>query len=360
DFHFSTNLTYRAEMVKALIREIQLQQNFLEGKPVETIYFGGGTPSVLSAGEISDLISMIYGLHTVAERPEITLEANPDDLALPYMSDIRQAGVNRLSIGTQSFHEELLRFMNRSHTAEQSVRSVEDARSAGFDNLNMDLIYAVPAGSTAMWHKDLELMMAVRPEHISAYHLTIEEKTVFGNWYDKGKIDLPEEDQSIAQYNLLSDTLRANGYDHYEVSNFAQPGFRSQHNGSYWKGKHYLGIGPGAHSYNGKMRQYNVSHNIRYMRALEDDKLTYEKEILTRENKINEYLLTGLRTLNGIDEKVMADRFGYSFTEQEKDYLRKLRHKEKILYKNDRWVLTEKGFLLADQIAEDLFTEDHD
>jgi oxygen-independent coproporphyrinogen-3 oxidase len=347
-------------MVEALKLEIVLQKEFLEGKPVKTIYFGGGTPSVLHPQELSSIIEEIDKFYSISNDAEITLEANPDDLTKAYLSEIKALGINRLSIGTQSFHEELLRFMNRSHSAEQSVRSIENARAAGFDNLNMDLIYAVPAGSYTIWLKDLDIMMSLMPEHISAYHLTIEENTVFGNWYNKGKIKMPDEEESISQYRTLTTVLNRHGYEHYEVSNFALKGYMSQHNSAYWKGDHYLGIGPGAHSFNGYTRQYNISHNIKYIQALKSGVVPFEKEVLSRENKLNEYLLTGLRTLNGIDEEVIYQRFAYRFSEKEKSYLEQLNQQGKIVKIENRWILTEEGFLLADQIAEDLFTEYHD
>ncbi|MFA0961771.1 radical SAM family heme chaperone HemW [Roseivirga sp. BDSF3-8] len=360
DFHFSTNLSYVGEMVKALHTELRLQRNFLQDGQVETIYLGGGTPSVLSPADIDSLLSLIYREYEVAGNMEITLEANPDDLDGDYLGNIRAAGINRLSIGTQSFDDRVLKLMNRSHSAAQSISSVELARKAGFDNLNMDLIYAVPSSGLAVWENDLATMIGISPEHISAYHLTIEDKTVFGNWYMKGKLSVPGEEESVSQYQTLVESLEKTGYEHYEVSNFAKKGKKSKHNSAYWKGSYYLGIGPGAHSYDGETRRYNVSHNIKYIKSLGDHKIPSEIEVLTRTNKINEYILTGLRTWRGIDKKVLRENFGYVFETAKISYLNSLVENDLAKWSGGCLKLTDKGLLLADRIAEDLFLEEYD
>ena len=251
DFHFSTNTKFQAELVTALRDELVLQKGYLNGEKVETIYFGGGTPSLLSAGEISNILEAIQDHFSTDSSAEITLEANPDDLTKKKLQALKTVGINRLSIGIQSFDDGILKFLNRAHDAGMALNSVNDARALGFGNISLDLMYAIPGQDLTSWKKNIAKAIDLRPEHISSYSLTIEEKTVFGKWASQKIIRVPDNDVSATEMITLIDDVESAGYHHYEVSNFAKPGYMSRHNSSYWKGKKYLGIGPSAHSYNG-------------------------------------------------------------------------------------------------------------
>ncbi len=355
DFHFSTNQTLRAEMVMAIAREIGIQKDYLGHEPVNTIYFGGGTPSVLSPDEIHRLLQAIYELHSVAQDAEITLETNPDDLTEEYLQQIRQAGVNRLSIGIQTFHDDLLRYMNRAHDRTTALKTFEAARQAGFANISLDLIYSIPGQDDNRWKADIEQALLLEPQHISCYSLTIEPQTVFGKWASSGKIKLIPDDLAAHQFEILMDRLQQAGYEHYEISNFSLPGFYSRHNSSYWRQENYLGVGPSAHSFNQVSRQFNVRNNHHYLKGIAQGNIPAEKEVLTIENKINEFILTTLRTQWGTDLKVLKHKYGYDLAEENSVYLQELMQQKLIVIDNDVITLTRSGKLLADKIASDLF-----
>lgn len=355
DFHFSTNQTLRAEMVMAIAREIGIQKDYLGHEPVNTIYFGGGTPSVLSPDEIHRLLQTINELHPVAPDAEITLEANPDDLYGDYLQAIRQAGVNRLSIGIQTFHDDLLRYMNRAHDRTTALKTFEAAHHAGFANISLDLIYSIPGQDDSRWEEDIEQALLLEPQHISCYSLTIEPQTVFGKWATAGKLKAIPDDLAANQLEILMDRLQLAGYEHYEISNFALPGFYSRHNSSYWRQENYLGVGPSAHSFNQVSRQFNVRNNHHYLKGITQGTIPAEKEVLTIENKINEFILTTLRTQWGTDLKTLKYKYGYDLAEQNSAYLQELMQQKLIVAENEVITLTRSGKLLADKIASDLF-----
>jgi oxygen-independent coproporphyrinogen-3 oxidase len=354
DFHFSTNQQIRTEVVEAISKEILIQKDYLEGEPIHTIYLGGGTPSLLSKHELSLIFDTICSTQTVIS-PEITLEANPDDLTVSKLEELLQVGVNRLSIGIQSFHSTLLTLLHRAHNASTAITSFQTARHVGFKNISIDLIYGIPGESESMWLEDIHRAIDLDPEHLSCYSLTIEEKTVFGRWAAAGKLQLVEEEVAARHLEMLMRELGHAGYEHYEISNFAKTGFYSKHNSSYWKQERYLGIGPSAHSFNGMSRQFNVTNNNLYVKALQQDKVPYEKEELTTENKINEYILTTLRTSWGTDLKKINQEFGYDILNKNTDYLSRIMNNGLATLETDVLRLTQKGKLMADKISSDLF-----
>jgi len=354
DFHFSTSLKYKDELLQALVKEIQVQKDYLDAETVETIYFGGGTPSILSADEINLLIGTITGLHTVSSNAEITLEANPDDLNREKLQAFRQTEINRFSIGIQSFFDDDLEWMNRVHRANEAEASVKRAQDAGFDNLTVDLIYGYPLLSDKKWKQNLEKVFELEVPHVSSYAMTVEPKTALASFIKNKKQQAISDEQSAGQFILLMDAMREKGFEHYEISNFCKPGHYSKHNSNYWKGVKYLGIGPSAHSYNGETRQWNIANNAKYMQAIETGKISAETELLTEANRLNEYIMTSLRTMWGLDldklnsiaaasaiELVLAARrfFDKGWIEQ----------KDNVIY------LTQTGKLYADNIASGLF-----
>ena len=355
DFHFSTNTAIRNELIRAMGEEISLQQKYLEGETINSIYFGGGTPSMLTADEVALLVERIRDHQPVSMEAEVTLEANPDDLTPEKLVALRDTGINRLSIGIQSFSDEILRYFNRSHTSKAATRSVIDAKAAGFSNISIDLIYAIPGLTLEQWKSDIEKAIALGPQHVSAYSLTIEEKTAFGNWLSKGRLIPVDEPTAAEQVELVVSLLARSGYVQYEISNFARPGFESRHNRSYWRGDKYLGVGPSAHSYNGISRQHNVANNHLYVRAIKQGNIPAEEEVLKREDQINEYILTTLRTSAGCDLNVLRTVYGYDVLKLHGGYLKELLKQHLVRLDEDRLHLTETGRLLADKISSDLF-----
>ncbi len=345
----------RESLIRAMEAEISLQKDYFEGDEAGTIYFGGGTPSLLDATEIGHLLQEIARVHTISANAEITLEANPDDLSLRKLRDLKSVGINRLSIGIQSFDNAILSQLNRSHSSENAIQCVGDARSAGFDNISIDLIYAIPGLTPGNWEKTIRLALDLETQHISAYTLTIEPRTVFGNWVKKGKIVPVDEGAAATQMNTLVAMLAAQGYRQYEISNFALAGFESVHNSNYWKGSKYLGIGPSAHSYNGRSRQHNISNNHLYVSAIKDNKIPAEEESLKKEEQINEYILTSLRTDAGCDLDFLNQTFGYDVRSLYALYLSRLQSDSLARLDHNRLILTDTGKLLADTISSDLF-----
>lgn len=355
DFHFSTNTQIKKDLIRAMVEEILLQQNYLKGEPVETIYFGGGTPSLMSAADLEHLLQAILQAHAVEKNAEITLEANPDDLSIEKLTDLKGLGINRLSIGIQSFDDNILRYLHRVHEAETAVRSVELARKAGFDNVSIDLIYAIPGLSTDDWKKSISRATDLQPQHLSAYTLTIEEKTTFGNWLAKGKLKPVDEALAATQQEVLMEMLGRSGYRQYEISNFALPGYESRHNSNYWKGKKYLGIGPSAHSYNQISRQHNAANNHLYVRSLSEGTIPAVQETLKRSDQINEYILTSLRTDNGCNLDLLKRDFHYDLSTLHGGYIQLLQDHNLVYFQPPCLRLTEAGRLLADKISSDLF-----
>jgi oxygen-independent coproporphyrinogen-3 oxidase len=356
-------------MFAAMKKEIALRKNYLQaaGTPnakisLETLYFGGGTPSVLSVDELSGLMDAVNSCYSLVPEAEITLEANPDDLTDHYLDNLRQLGFNRLSIGIQSFFDDDLKWMNRRHNSHEAVQSVELARRHGFNNLNIDLIYGLPGMTLNKWRNNLEQAFALDVQHLSAYHLTIEPRTVFGRRQTKGTDFTVQEDDSVRQFYMLLDATEQAGYEHYEISNFARDGFRSRHNSGYWQQKPYIGIGPAAHSFDGLSRQWNVNNNSRYIELLSrNDEEWFEREQLSPAGKYNDYILTSLRTAWGVDAAHIQQSFGngflHLFQRQTDGYIR-----NGFIQKQGghMFVLTRKGQMIADRIAVDLFCDEEE
>jgi oxygen-independent coproporphyrinogen-3 oxidase len=355
DFHFSTNTQLKEQMLQALEQELELQQDYLSAKQVTSIYLGGGTPSILAAKEIERLVVKVKQCFPVADQAEITLEANPDDIDLNKLTALKEIGINRLSIGIQSFQNELLGFLNRVHDGAKALASIEQALRVGFDNFSIDLIYGIPGQTDAMWQKDLDLVTSLGLPHIAAYCLTIEEKTVFGRWQEQGRLKPMEEEAAARQFELLVDMLLSSQYEHYEISNFCLPGQYSKHNSNYWKKGSYLGIGPGAHSYNGTTRQYNIANNQRYIQHIQQGIIPSTVEVLNRKDHINEYIMTSLRTKWGCDMDWLQASYQYDLRQEKNAYLLQLIDGGLAILQNNTLVLSIPGKLLTDQIVLDLF-----
>jgi oxygen-independent coproporphyrinogen-3 oxidase len=362
DFHFSTSLKKKDEMVLALAKEIEMRKSEFKDDAVETIYFGGGTPSILNVSDLKLLIDTVYSNFSVIENPEITLEANPDDLT-PILSfrgtrnlfkEFKAIGVNRLSIGIQSFFEDDLKLMNRAHNSEEAKSCLEIATQY-FDNISIDLIYGMPNMSNEKWLHNIETALSFNIPHISSYALTVEPKTALHTFIQKGII--PQLDDEVAQehFHLLLDKLEENGFIHYELSNFGKENYFSKNNSSYWLGKKYIGIGPSAHSYDGEKRGWNVSNNALYLKSIQENKLPLETETLTKTDRYNEYVMTGLRTIWGISLDRIETEFGKTYL----DYLNQQAAKyieDHLLFVDDNVLRTTKsGKFLSDGIASDLF-----
>ncbi|MBC5994035.1 radical SAM family heme chaperone HemW [Pontibacter cellulosilyticus] len=357
DFHFSTSMGHKEATIQAIARELELRQDYLQGQEVRTIYFGGGTPSLLTQRELELLLQTIKRLFIVSEDAEITLEANPDDLKPEKLWELKAAGINRLSIGLQSFHEPHLRMMNRAHNATESLQCVRDAQAAGFDNITVDLIYGIPAPDHTIWLEDLKTLFSLNVQHVSCYALTIEPDTALGRWSKKGKFTPSEDDFTAQQFEILLEQMAQHGFVQYEISNFCQPGFESKHNSNYWRGVHYLGLGPSAHSFNGVSRQYNVANNRKYTAAISEAIIPAEVEELTLADQANDYLLTTLRTIWGCDLAIMRDKYMYDVQARHATYLQELQQKELASINESVLYLTDKGKLLADQITLDLLAD---
>jgi len=355
DFHFSTNQSLREELIQSITVEFELQKNYLQGEIIETIYLGGGTPSLLSKRELEVIFNSINKHYRVAPDPEITLEANPDDLTKEKIQVLKDVGINRVSLGIQSFEDTVLESLNRAHNSAEAVKSVLDLRESGIHNLSIDLIHSIPGQDSQMLMHNLAKVIELAPEHISVYSLTIEEKTVFGKWAAHGKIKATEETQSAHQFEQVMDTLIESGYQHYEISNFSLPGFASKHNSSYWQQKKYLGAGPSAHSFDGDSRQFNVSNNHLYMKSLKKGIIPFEKETLTLENKINEYIFTSLRTSQGCNLSYLNKTYRHDIGTINATYIQSLITQGYVIVSGGILLLTRQGKLLADKIASDLF-----
>ena len=340
-------------MVQALLTEIELRKKEVQGE-VETIYFGGGTPSLLTDRELKAIIDKIYVLFKIAANPEITLEANPDDLTPLKIQELAQTRINRLSIGIQSFFDEDLKMMNRAHNAKEAIESLKESKKY-FDNISLDLIYGIPGMSEERWMKNMELAADLEIPHISSYALTVEPQTALKKFIDSGKIAPVDEDMAKRHYEMLLAFMEERGYDNYEFSNFGKPGFESKNNTAYWEGKPYIGIGPSAHSYSGNTRSWNVSNNSIYIRKIAEGILPSEYEILTIADKYNEYLMTGLRTKKGVSMKKIETDFGSQFAdyllEQAKIHLAK----GDLFLESGKLSLAKKAKFLGDGISGDLF-----
>jgi oxygen-independent coproporphyrinogen III oxidase len=338
-----------------ICREIELQKDYLQNKNLETIYFGGGTPSLLEEEDFALIFETISKYFNIKLNAEITLEANPDDLTKEKLQLFKKYQINRLSIGIQSFHEPHLKSLNRIHTSQEAESCVKLSQDIGIQNLTIDLIYAIPSESHAIFELDLQKATALNTNHISAYCLTIEPKTVFGKWLKKGKIQVINDDFAATQFDMLVNHLAQYGFEQYEISNFARNEHYSRHNTSYWKQEEYLGIGPSAHSFNHVSRQYNVPNNIKYVKELQQNIIPAEVEILSIEDQVNEYLLTGLRSKWGCNVQKINELSNQLFQKQNASKLAKQIREGFLKIENDTLLLTYKGKLFADRIASDLF-----
>ena len=358
DFHFSTSMGLKGRFIEALTREMALRRAYLPppAAPLETIYFGGGTPSLLTSAELARIFEAIALNFNVSPQAEITLEANPDDLSPARLAELAASPINRLSIGLQSFHEPHLRLMNRAHSAAESGQAVRAAQAAGFENISVDLIYGVPAPSHAIWEADLARLLELGVPHVSAYALTIEPDTAFGRRLRKGTFQAPPDEFVARQFELLLSQLRAHGYEQYEISNFCRPGRESRHNANYWRGVPYLGLGPSAHSFDGRSRQYTVANNPQYVAAvLERGEVPATHEELSALDQANEYLLTSLRTSRGCDLAHLRDVLHTNLLHERAGYLASLTAQGMATLHHDVLRLTDAGKLLADHITLELF-----
>lgn len=341
--------------MEALHKEIELQKNYLENEVIETIYFGGGTPSVLSVDEINLLFQKVQSVFAISENAEITFEANPDDLSRSYLHSLKHTPINRFSIGVQSFIEEDLKYLNRIHSADQAYNSIKNAQDAGFENMSIDLIYGIPTLTETNWIKNLEVFFELDLTHLSAYALTVEPKTALEALIRKQKMKAVEEDSILEHFMILLEQMRQNGYTHYEISNFCKEPFYSQHNKNYWFRKNYLGLGPSAHSFNGNSRQWNASNLQKYLSSINSDVIPVEIEKLTIDQKYNEYILTSLRTIWGTDANYLLKQFGVSYLDSFKYGIEKYINDNKVYVEEQHYYLTDKGKLFADGVASDLF-----
>jgi oxygen-independent coproporphyrinogen-3 oxidase len=350
NFHFSTSFRRKNELVAALLSEIDLRKGYLLDAPVETIYFGGGTPSLLDTADLAVQMDKLFTAYNVTPEAEITIETNPDDIIDSKLKDWKRIGFNRVSIGVQSFFEEDLRWMNRAHSAEQAIGSLELAKRH-FDNISIDLIYGLQSFTNEKWKQNVDRAISHNVPHLSCYALTVEPKTRLHKMITSRQIDNVDADKQSEQFLLLMQWMQKAGYEHYEISNFAKAGFRSRHNSSYWHGQKYLGLGPSSHSYNGSERQWNVSNNSIYINSINKGVIPHEKEILTPVQKLNEYIMTSLRTIEGLNLSHLPQTVGNELrVECEKYFKRGLMVEEQNHLK-----LTPEGKLLADGIAADLF-----
>lgn len=354
DFHFTTSTKYKSELVQSIIKEVELQHDFLPSKNIDTIYFGGGTPSLLSTLEIEKIIHSIGTTFNINTDIEITLEANPDDLTEEKIKELAIAGINRLSIGTQTFNKDLLKFLNRAHNEKEAIDSIELALKH-FDNISVDLIYGIHDQSLETFREDINILTSLSPQHVSAYALTIEGNNAFARWKEKGTLKPEDDDLAISHFQLLIDELSSKGYDQYEISNFSKPNYESKHNTSYWFGKSYLGLGPSAHSFNGSFRQYNIAHNMKYIDSIQHNNVPFEKDTLNNNDRVNEYIMTRLRTKWGVNLKELKDLFFHEMSSEQNRIIDSYCSSNQLYLKKQKLTLTENGKLIADQIASDLF-----
>ena len=355
DFHFSTSLKNKDGFLIALKKEIELQKDYLGKETISTIYFGGGTPSLLSEAELMSVFEMLHREFVIAPTAEITLEANPDDITKEKINELKHTPVNRLSMGIQSFFDEDLKLMNRANTSKEAETAVKLSQDKGFENITIDLIYGIPTLSNQNWKHNLNTTFDLDVKHISAYCLTVEPKTALAHQIKTGKISNVDEQQSSEHFEMMLEEMNTHGFTQYEISNFCKPGFHSKHNSSYWLKENYLGLGPSAHSFNGTSRQWNISNNPLYIQALLKGEMNFEKEELTSNQRYNEYVLTSLRTMWGSDLGYIEKVFGIPYLTHCMAEARPYLESKKLLLKENKLFLSDQGKLFADKIASDLF-----
>ncbi|MGB2153236.1 MAG: radical SAM family heme chaperone HemW [Flavobacteriaceae bacterium] len=355
NFHFSTSLKNKNLLLKAMFRELELRKaEFSKTERVNSIYFGGGTPSLLSPIEIKMMIDAVKTNFDLASEVEITLEMNPDDDRQNYLKELKEVGINRLSIGVQSFFDDELKLMNRAHSADEAFLLLNKVREL-FDNFSLDLIYGIPLSNLEKWKKNIELALRFEPNHISSYALTIEPKTVLSHQVKKQQVEVLDDDEILAQFNFLMDRLENEGYEHYELSSFGKPNFQSVNNSAYWSGKSYLGIGPSAHSFDGNTRSWNISNNAKYINGISTNRPFIEREILNEIDRYNEYLMTGLRTKNGISLSYIEDKFGLRYKELLEKEAQNHITSQMLYWDGDVLKVSRKAKFLVDGLASDLF-----
>lgn len=355
DFYFTTNLAQKSAMASAIAMEIQQKKDYISPKNLDSIYLGGGTPSLLTASELAQIFKDIYNNFTVNPNAEITLEANPDDINEHNLALWQSVGINRLSVGIQSFNDEHLTKMNRSHNAIEAQKCIELAKKAGFEKFSVDLIYGIPSSNHAILHQDLAKIIALNVDHVSAYCLSIEPKTTFGNWVKKGQMKDLDEDFNAQQFEITNETLAKAGFEAYEISNFAKNQQYAKHNTSYWQGKPYLGIGPSAHSFDGQNRKINIANNTKYLKGIINNQPAEEIELLSQKDHCNELIMTGLRTKWGVNLVHIQELVGQKFEETNQDQLNEFVTNDLIKIDNNTIYLTSKGKLMADHISSSLF-----
>ena len=354
DFHFLTNLQHKSNLIQAINKELEIRKNEIS-TPLETIYFGGGTPSILSETELESIFETIYKNYSTKNLKEITLEANPDDLNNEKLNFLKSTPINRFSIGVQSFFEEDLKLMNRAHNAQEAETSIKLAQDFGFENITIDLIYGSTTTTNEMWKQNLQKAIELNVPHISSYALTVEEKTILDHQIKKGITKPVDEDRQNEQFQLLVDTLTSNDFIQYEISNFGKEDYFSLHNSNYWKGIHYLGIGPSAHSYNGKTRAWNIANNSKYIQAINENNLPQEIEVLNEVEKFNEMIMIGLRTIYGIDLNRINSEFSQPLVNSFHQELNQLINENLVEKKENKIILKPEAKFFADGIASRLF-----
>lgn len=355
NFHFSTKQDNVEELVSGMIIELDQRKSYLKTKKIDSIYFGGGTPSIIDVKHIINIIEKIYSLFDVKKTAEITMEFNPDDIKKEKLNKLRQAGINRLSIGIQSFNNEDLIFMNRSHNAKEAISSIKLAKECGFNNMSIDLIYGVQNQTDKTWKKNLNQMFELEIDHFSAYALTVEPDTKLNYLIKKKRVQPTSELKAENHFKILQEESLKMGYEQYEISNFCRKNKFAQHNTSYWKDKAYLGIGPSAHSYNGKSRRWNISNNLKYITLINNSEKYFDEEKLSPTQKYNEYTLTSLRTIWGVSLDYLENNFDQQIVSHFKKNARKWIDNKNIILEKNNVRLTNKGMLFADTISSDLF-----
>ena len=354
NFYFILGSHKKNELIDALCKEIYLQKTYLKSKTIKTLYFGGGTPSILNQKELLQIFNTIHKHYNISKECEITFECNPEDLDIDKLKSLYNIGVNRLSIGIQSFNDNELKFMNRKHDAARASAAVSLAKKVGFNNISIDLIFSLPNQTIENWKQNIDIAIGLDAQHISTYSLTVEEKTKIYNEIKKGNINELDGASSADQYNLLIEKCNKAGFVHYEISNFGKKGFFSKHNSNYWKGNEYLGIGPSAHSYNKNSRQWNISSVNKYIKNINKGVIPFEKEILDIQKKYNEYIITSIRTIWGVDLSLVQKKFGDDYYSNiTRSHKKWLKSKDIIKSKN-KILLTKKGKFISDTIASDL------
>ena len=343
-------------MLDAISQELQIRHSELEISQLPSVYFGGGTPSILEPDEIQKLLDDVSRFYSIGETTEVTLEANPDDLDANFLKGIVKAGINRLSIGTQSFNDRDLQMMNRAHHSEQAESSIKRAQDAGIENISIDLIYGSPTSDFEVWKQNLQKTIELQVPHVSSYALTVEPKTILENWIEKGKIKAPKEAEQNKEFYYMIDFLKEHGFDHYEISNFGKPGFHSKHNSAYWESHPYLGLGPSAHSFDGKnTRSWNVANNAKYVKFLQENTLPIEREVLSDKDQYNERLMIGLRTAKGVDVQHLKEEMGDEIAAHYQHTVQKKLNEGKLILEDGFLKIPEKDWFFADGIASDLF-----